>query len=161
MTRLETQLETLKLFERFSEDQLRERPLAEKWSAHENLAHLGHYQETFIKRIERILTEDAPELERYRAEDHAGFTVWVELPTAEVLAKMKTLRLEMVNDLNALTPHDFEKIGVHPVYGRLSLTDWLEFFLIHEGHHFYIAILRAGQMRKLPLSPIPSPTTPK
>lgn len=91
MTRFETQLATLRLFETFSEAELKERPIADKWSAHENLAHLGHYHQAFTRRVRRIVNESAPKLERYRAEDHTGFARWAALPTAEVIEKMKAL----------------------------------------------------------------------
>ena len=79
LQRFRTQLDALRLFEGMSEAALTKRSSPEKWSAHENLAHLGHYHETFAARLGQMLTEDAPELVRYRAEDSPDFPAWVAL----------------------------------------------------------------------------------
>src|SRR5579859_4346294 len=55
---------------------LRERPASGKWSAHEQLAHLARYHQIFLQRIERILSEQAPEFPRYRAEDDSEWPAW-------------------------------------------------------------------------------------
>ena len=44
------------------------KPVSGKWSAHEQLAHLARYHQVFLQRIDRILSEQAPEFPRYRAE---------------------------------------------------------------------------------------------
>jgi hypothetical protein len=33
-------------------------------------------------------------------------------------------------------------VGVHPALGPLTIPEWLEFFLLHEGHHLYQVMLR-------------------
>ncbi|MEE8228690.1 MAG: DinB family protein, partial [candidate division NC10 bacterium] len=59
--RLETQLEALPLLMgKASPDAITRRPASGKWSAHENLAHLGRHHEVFIERVQRILAEDRP-----------------------------------------------------------------------------------------------------
>ncbi len=35
------------------------------------------------------------------------------------------------------------RIGLHPVYGPMTIEGWTEFFLLHEAHHFF-TILRLG-----------------
>src|SRR6201993_1513189 len=57
-------------------EKILERPPSGKWSACENLAHLGRYHEIFLERLERILTERNPAFERYRAEDDPGWEAW-------------------------------------------------------------------------------------
>src|SRR5207237_9871342 len=47
-----------------------------KWSATDNLAHLGRYHEVFAERLGRMLREDAPEFARYRADGDAGVAAW-------------------------------------------------------------------------------------
>jgi len=53
------------------------RPASGEWAARENLAHLARYHEVFINRIRGILTEDAPHLGRYRAEEDAAHHLYV------------------------------------------------------------------------------------
>ncbi len=84
--RLATQLDPLLfLFGTANPDALRRRPPSGKWSAHENLAHLGRYHEVFLERLHRMLSEDRPQLGWYRAEDDPEAANWMALPTDEVL----------------------------------------------------------------------------
>jgi hypothetical protein len=39
-----------------------------------------------------------------------------------------------------LTEEDFARTGVHPKFGAMSLSLWLEFFLVHEAHHLYVVL---------------------
>jgi hypothetical protein len=34
-------------------------------------------------------------------------------------------------------------VGVHPHLGPFAVTDWVEFFLLHEAHHLYQVLNRA------------------
>ena len=36
-----------------------------------------------------------------------------------------------------LTPAELLKTGVHKKYGVLTITEWTEFFLLHEAHHIF------------------------
>ena len=69
--RLASQLDGVALIVRdLPPERVTRRAVPEKWSAHENLAHLARYQRMFLDdRVRRILTEERPELGRYRSED--------------------------------------------------------------------------------------------
>jgi uncharacterized damage-inducible protein DinB len=118
-----------------STDALSRRPIPEKWSARENLAHLARYHQVFLERIERVLDESNPAFGRYRAEEDPEWPKWVDLPTDKVLAELASLRAKLIVKLRSLSEEDFRKTGTHPKFGEMSLALWLEFFLVHEGHH--------------------------
>ncbi|MGH7237346.1 MAG: DinB family protein, partial [Candidatus Saccharimonadales bacterium] len=45
---------------------------------------------------------------------------------------------EVIYQLITHTPADkLERMGIHPKYGKLTVLDWTEFFLLHEAHHLY------------------------
>ena len=117
---------------------LTQRSNPEKWSAHENLAHLGRYHEIFLERLHRILAEPNPAFARYRAEDDPAWDTWRQLPIREVLDRMQPLRAKLVAELKQLSADSFARTGVHPKFGKLMLAQWLEFFLVHEAHHLYL-----------------------
>jgi uncharacterized damage-inducible protein DinB len=136
VTRLRTQLDCLPiLLSGVPEAALDNRPVAGKWSARENLAHLARYQEMFLSRMQRIRSEDSPHLPRYRAEDDAEWRQWMNLPVAGILASLGSLRAQLVNEVGHLSTAEFLRIGVHPKFGEMTLGLWLEFFLLHEAHH--------------------------
>lgn len=121
-------------------EKILERPPSGKWSANENLAHLGRYHEIFLERIERILTESNPAFERYRAEDDPAWEAWRTLGFKEVAGKLSGLREKLMARLKSLAPEDWERTGRHSKFGEMPLALWLEFFLVHEAHHLYVVL---------------------
>ena len=146
INRCETQLRDFLIeFERqASSDALFQAPAPGKWSAREHLAHLARYHEIFMERLERIVSEPAPTLARYKAEDDPAWPAWTQLSTKEILSRLDSLRPRLIRRLRALHDRDFQKTGIHPRLGEMTLSVWLEFFLVHEGHHLYTVLLLAG-----------------
>jgi hypothetical protein len=123
-----------------------------QWSARENLAHLARHHAVFLERVRRILDEDTPQFPRYRAEEDPEWPEWSSLPLEEILARLQTLRAEIVEVFEQLSEEQIGRTGTHPLFGAMSLSKWLEFFLLHEAHHLYVAMVRLGS----PLAPPPS-----
>jgi hypothetical protein len=123
-----------------SMETLNARPIPGKWSAHEQLAHLARYHQIFLQRIDRILSEQAPEFPRYCAEDDPEWPAWRDLPTPQLLVRISSMRAKLMARLRSLIEGDFERTGVHPKFGAMNLSLWLEFFLVHEGHHLYVVL---------------------
>jgi uncharacterized damage-inducible protein DinB len=147
LLRLKTQLDSLDfILADAGEATLARRPANGKWSAREHLAHLGRYHEVFLDRLDRILAEDSPPLGRYRTEDDPGAAPWFSLPTAQVIERMRELREQLVERVAKLTPDELRRIGIHPAFGKMPLTLWIEFFLVHEGHHLYSILKLAREM---------------
>lgn len=143
LLRLKSQLDSLAvLLDAAADADFHRRPADGSWTAHEHLAHLGRYHEIFLDRLDRILTEDRPSLGRYRAEEDPGAPAWFSLPTAEVLDRMRQLRAQLVQRVANLEPGDWRRSAIHPAFGEMSLHLWLEFFLVHEGHHLYSLLRR-------------------
>jgi len=142
--RLLMQLESLKLvLGNATPEALRTRPRSGKWSAHENLAHLVQHHHATIARIRRILAEDRPELPRYSAEKDPDWPTLAAENTEEVLRKLLAARQDMLALTAGLSSEQASRIGVHPAFGPMTLAEWLDFFLIHEAHHLYVAMTRA------------------
>jgi hypothetical protein len=113
-----------------------------KWSAHDNLAHLARHHAIFLERVRQILTTDTPALDRYVPEEDREWPAWNALPTAEVLARLRAQRQEIIATLTTLPDEALARPGRHPVVGVMPLSEWTEFFLVHEGHHLYVIFKR-------------------
>jgi DinB superfamily len=151
LARLETQLEALDpILARATPAALEARPRPEEWSARENLAHLARHHAAFLDRLRRLLTEDRPALGRYRAEDDPEWPGWATLPRDEVLARLRTLRGELVALVRSLSPAQSARTGLHPTFGEMDVAGWLDFFLLHEAHHLYTALVRVGEASRRP-----------
>jgi uncharacterized damage-inducible protein DinB len=121
-------------------DSLSEKVVPGKWSAHEQLAHLARYHQIFLQRIDRTLAEQAPEFPRYSAEQDPEWPAWSSLPAPQLLVRLTSMRAKLMARLRSLSDEDFERIGVHPKFGAMSLSLWVEFFLVHEAHHLYAVL---------------------
>ena len=151
LARLETQLEALDLIlARATPAVLDARPRPGEWSARENLAHLARHHAVFLDRLRRLVTEDRPALGRYRAEDDPEWASWQTLPPDELLTRLRALRAELVASVRSLSPGDSARTGVHPTFGEMDVAGWLGFFLLHEAHHLYTALVRVGEASRRP-----------
>jgi hypothetical protein len=115
------------------EQALRAQPQPGRWSALQHLAHLGRMHEVYLARVRRLLSEDAPAIAAYRAEHDDEWNQWEGLTLIELL--------------RSLSNDQWHRIGRHSNFGSLTLAQWIEFFLVHEGHHLYSALTlaRAGR----------------
>jgi uncharacterized damage-inducible protein DinB len=126
--------------------------LPDKWSARENLAHLARYHEIFLERVERILHEDKPVFVRYRAEEDPEWEIWRQRPHRDLLERLAKKREQLVSKLKSLSDQDFHRVGIHPRFGQMELSQWLEFFLVHEGHHLYVVFQQVRMLLQKPAS---------
>jgi len=146
-SRLKSQLDCLPiLLQGLKDGALENRPVAGKWSARENLAHLARYHEIVSERLERILAEDRPALPRYAAEEDAGWPPWTLLPAGEVLSRLAALRAQLVKRVEDLSSDELARTGVHSRFGEMTVVEWLEFFLLHEAHHLMLVLQRSRQL---------------
>jgi hypothetical protein len=127
-------------------ESLSQRRNPEKWPACENLAHLARYHQIFLERIDRILAESNPAFDRYRAEDDPEWPKWSSMGIENVLAELASVRAKLIVKLRSLSEEDFRKTGTHNKFGEMNLALWLEFFLVHEGHHLMtvLQLARSG-----------------
>jgi hypothetical protein len=73
-----------------------------------------------------------------------------------VLRRHKAGREEFIRLGKGLSPVDASRVGIHPLFGDMSLALWVEFFLLHEVHHLYVVMTRLGwAKRSLGLLPTP------
>lgn len=143
LTRLELSLSGLpQVLGRATPAQIRQRSLPDKWSAHENLAHLAHFTLVTQDRMARILQEEAPLIERLKPDTEPAFLLLVERTPEEVLTQLRELRAQLNQRVAALSETQLERIGVHSAAGPMPLREWLELFLVHEAHHLYLAFWR-------------------
>ena len=117
--------------------QLQSNPVRDKWSIHENIAHLAKYQPMFLDRMRKIVAIDEPEFAAYRAEDDDEFEIYCAFTTYELLKKISTDREVIFSLITSLPPDKLDRTGSHPKYGKLTVLEWTEFFLLHEAHHLF------------------------
>jgi len=147
--RLDSQLDALDLVLAGATPALLDaRPASGDWSARENLVHLARHATVFLERLARILAEERPRLGRYRAEDDPDWPQWSGLPLDETLRRLADVRSRLIAWVKGLTPEQLARTGLHPAFGPMTIPQWLEFFLLHEAHHLYTAMLCVAEARR-------------
>jgi len=122
---------------KLNNERIQTRPVRGKWNIHENIAHLAKYQPVFLDRIRRILATDEPAFTVYKAEEDPEYEFYRAFTTYELLKKISSDREKIYNLIHHLPPDKLDRIGIHPKFGRLTISEWTEFFLLHEAHHLY------------------------
>lgn len=148
-TRLQYQHKNLvDIIDGLTEEQVRFQVVPGKWSIFQQIVHLQTYQHTFIDRVKEILKGHGPVFERYTAETDPQFHENCAKSFREVMQDMITTRKEMANEMLHFSEPDFLKKGIHPLFGELTLQQWINFFLLHEGHHLFAILKLSGELKK-------------
>jgi hypothetical protein len=134
--RLKNQHKTIaSIIMKLNNERIQHRPVKGKWNIHENIAHLAKYQPVFIDRIRKILTNEEPEFAAYKAEDDDEFEIYCAFTTYELLKKISADREVIFHLISHLPVDKLDRMGIHAKYGKLTISEWTEFFLLHEAHH--------------------------
>jgi uncharacterized damage-inducible protein DinB len=120
-----------------TEEQLLQQPQPGKWSVQEQIAHLVGYQPLFLGRLHRILDTQEPFFEPYVGDDDPVFLYWRRQSADTLLKELEADRQQIIQLLQSLSSEQLQRTGVHARYGRLTVQDWTEFFLLHEAHHLF------------------------
>ena len=119
-----------------SDAALARRPDAKNWAAKEVVCHLRDTEEAFGSRFEQILAMDVdPRLPGPAADRWAEERQYLRNDTAEALAAFRTRRQETLAILGKLTSADWDKGGIHPVRGRITLDGFLTLMAWHDDNH--------------------------
>lgn len=136
--RLETQHKALpNIISRIDDNRLLLKPLPDKWSIKDNVAHLARYQQVFLERLEQIVHSNTPAFESYKAETDPQFEEWQRKDIGLLLKHLSTDRIRIIENVINLSTSDLDKIGLHKKFGRMNIVNWTEFFLLHEAHHLF------------------------
>lgn len=112
-------------------------PAPGKWSAREHLAHVTRMHGVCGARMRVILARESPLLPPYRAEKDPTWRQWREMPAPDLLGTAAGRRAGLIEAVRPLSETELARIGVHARLGPLPLSQWFDFFLVHEAHHLY------------------------
>ena len=150
LDRFKTQHEVIEvLISGLSEEELRFRPIPDKWSVQENIAHLTCYQPRVVARTQKILDEDNPSFPAYIPEDDSEFPDFLAMSIEELISHLNTMRMELVDLISNLTDEQLKRTGRHAKFGKMNVIEWTEFFLLHEAHHLHTIFRLTRSIKKL------------
>ena len=112
------------LVDGMSDDELRWRPIPNKWSITEILAHLRDVErEAFQVRLRRTLTEESPTFDLWDQDGAAHERNYIAESAREALAAFTAARDETVRALEAVPVEMWSRVGVHPERGPATVEE--------------------------------------
>jgi DinB family protein len=117
------------------EDVLRRKPSPEEWSIMEFLAHLADNEQVLLTRYVRIANTDKPAL---AGVDNAKLAVklkYNERDLSDTLKEFKRLRADTLTLLRALPQHGWQRIGIDPERGEITIESMAKIHADHDSSH--------------------------
>jgi DinB family protein len=116
---------------------LKRRPMPNKWSAHEHACHISTGQDVFLSRLELILSNPLPRIKSMEPspDEEAGSLLSVDLD--EALARYVRERALIVKRLKELSADDWQRTAEHEAFSHYSVYIMFRHLLIHEMLHAY------------------------
>jgi uncharacterized damage-inducible protein DinB len=119
-----------------SDSALTRRPQTQSWAAKEVVCHLRDSEEVFSARVELMLAMDAePRLGVTDPDREAAERQYLRNDAEEALAAFRRRRAETLETFGKLTPGQWDKSGIHPVRGRMTIDDVLSTMAWHDDNH--------------------------
>ena len=128
-----------------SEAALVRRPDLKNWAAKEIICHLRDTEELFIARLEMIAAMDEP---AFGAAGQGARILTIDTPdrwaedrqylrndASQALATFRIRREGLLAHLRALTPAQWQRGGIHPVRGRMTVADFATLIAWHDDNH--------------------------
>ena len=107
-----------------------------EWSAKEQLAHLWEMERNYIAWVRAALKENGADLSGVRGDPVA---IPVERANQhrvpELIAALEQEREGTVAFIRSLTPEDFDRTARQPMFGELTVLQWLRSFYRHDRMH--------------------------
>ena len=112
------------LIDGMSDDELRWRPIPNKWSIGEILAHLRDVErEVFQARLRRTLNEDNPVFELWDQERAASERDYLGQSGRAAVEEFRALRTETADTLARVPIGEWQRVGVHPERGPATVEE--------------------------------------
>ena len=132
------------------DDWTRQNEGGETWSPFDVVGHLIHGEKTdWIPRTKIVLYEDDKHFTPY--DRFAQFKESVGKTMEDLLEEFETLRAENVKELEGLNLQeaDFDKTGIHPEFGAVTIRQLLAAWAVHDlGHIVQINRVLAKQYKE-------------
>ncbi len=105
------------------------------WDVLEIVCHLNDYEQIFIERLRLMLEQESPTFHAY---DPNALVVEHQYGAQQfdlVVTSWISRRAAHVRMLEALTPEQWERRGVHPSFGEMSVLDEAINAVLHDVNH--------------------------
>ncbi len=121
------------------EQTLRRRPGPDEWCMLELLGHLRDCERRYLERIEAMAFEQQPRIPAFDAESIQPDVPYALLDPDETLEEFASLRRRTLQLLRSLSEDDWERTGLHPYLGSITITQVVREMSEHDLSHLWQA----------------------
>lgn len=111
----------------------REAPQA--WTILEVMCHLRDFETVFIERVETILKKITPTFAAFDQNEAVIENKYSEQVLSEVVQAFSLHRDRTMSIFKNLEPQQWQRMGIHPKKGRMSMADMPENLIFHDSKH--------------------------
>jgi DinB superfamily len=111
----------------------RETPAA--WTILEVMCHLKDFEVIFIERAEMMLKKITPTFTLFEQNEAVIANNYAEQNLTEVVQAFSLYRERTLSLFKNLEPQQWQRMGIHPKKGRMSMTDMPENLIFHDSKH--------------------------
>ncbi len=117
------------------ESALDRHPDDDEWSCHELIAHMSTMEKHFVERLERIVRLDEPRITAFDGDSIEPADAADD--TFELMDEFGVQRQQAVYMLWSLDDHDWQRHGVHPYLGPLTIMQVAREMNEHDLAHLW------------------------
>ncbi len=117
------------------ESVLARRPGVKAWAAKEVICHLRDTEESFMGRFQTITAMDEPKFLPADPDRWAEERQYLRNDPVEALHAFRRRREESLAYLRGLSPQQWQRGGVHPTRGRMTVGDFVTLMAWHDENH--------------------------
>jgi hypothetical protein len=121
-----------------SDTALSRRPDPKNWSAKECICHLRDTEEFLFSRIEQLTAMNEPTLFAWTGlspDRWAEERQYLRHDVSEAIGHFRRRRGETLTFLRTLTPNQWQRAGVHPTRGRVTVDGLVTLMAWHDDNH--------------------------
>ena len=118
-----------------SDAALSKRPDDKSWSAKESLCHVRDTEESFMIRFQTIMEMDEPRFLPGDPDRWATERQYQRNDAGEALQAFRVRRDETLKFLRGLRSEYWDRGGVHPTRGRMTVKDFVGLMAWHDDNH--------------------------
>jgi hypothetical protein len=107
-----------------------------QWSPKQQLAHLAEMETAYRAWVQKALEDDDPDVSNVRGERPAiALTAAHEHTIADLTAQLRRERATTLQLIAKITPDQYERTASQPMFGRLTVMQWLRSYYRHDRMH--------------------------
>ena len=114
---------------------LAKRPDQKNWAAKEIVCHMRDTEEMFFNRFQGVLAQENPLFPSVDMDRWAEERKYLECDEAEALASFRARRGKLIALLRELRPEQWERTGISPKHGQMTIGVLVERMAGHDANH--------------------------